>query len=473
MKTEFIKIRIFTLGGILSPGNLIKIIEVAREIGTENLQFGMRQDLIMMCNIKFKDVILEKLEVCGYQCEIVEHFNSRNIVTSYPASSIFHNTSWLRTGTYYSILEQFVEVPSLKVNIVDPMQGLSPILSGHINFIASEKRDYWYLFLRYPYEQKYHLWGYYILSDDIPKLAYFLTNCIVEEGIRDLAELRIAVSEEFQGDMPVVSKQPEYPLVNLPNYDGMHQMGDKFWIGFYRRKNDFSVEFLNELSLLCNKLRIGKISVTPWHSIIVKNINKEDLILMEILLGKHKISVQHSWLELNWQIPTLDEKAAQIKEYVYQEFDNRDVRTNGLTFGVRSREVELTTSVVISPDENDRFTVSYSRDFNQNNREYFDYKKDVSLEDLPDVLLGVCELYNKNLISQSKVIIDYDALGSEDTKNEVVRRDKYECPNCLSVYDSKYGDLSKEIIKGTYFDLLPSDYVCSTCDTSKDEFVKI
>ena len=471
-------VRIYTLGGVLSTGDLLKIIAIAKKIDSTHLHFGIRQDILMMIDKKYLKDIKTLFSEMHLKYEVVSeftsNFHSNNIVSSFSAASILKTTSWLRTGHYYSILDEFNETPQLKVNIVDPMQGLVPLLTGNINFVASEKREYWYLFIKYPESDKLELWPMYVATDDIQTVTYLIIS-LIQAGKSSVKQIKPSVDEKIGVNMPRVTKRPEYPLVPLPNYDGIHLVDDKYWIGIYKRKNDFAISFLEDLGRLCLENKIAKISLTPWHSLLVKGIEKEFVVKWEMLLNKYGINTQHSSLELNWQVPTLDEEASELKHFIYQEFDKNDIRTNGLTFGIITRNIVPSTNVVIEKmagDNNDKYKVLFSKDFNPNNKEYSVYSEDVLREDLPASLMDLTKNYVNSIEKQLNSIFEFD-LGNElEVAQKAVQEFVYECKNCLSVYDAKYGDEGQGVDEDTSFDDLPELYTCAVCEASKDDFVK-
>jgi len=49
----------------------------------------------------------------------------------------------------------------------------------------------------------------------------------------------------------------------------------------------------------------------------------------------------------------------------------------------------------------------------------------------------------------------------------------YQCSNCLTIYDKKYGDPSSNIPPGIPFEKLPTSYKCHVCDSPKNHFVAV
>lgn len=470
-------VRIYSHGGVLSPGDLLDIVSIANKVGTTHIHFGIRQDILMIVDNLYLNTLDEIFAELKLKYELISEFSSNNIVSSYPAASILRTTSWLRTGHYYSIMDEFEKTPELKVNIVDPMQGLVPLLTGNLNFVASEKREYWYLFIKYPDSDKLELWPTYITTADITKITYSIVDQLLS-GADSIKTIKPVIDNLYGTGMPKVQKRPEYPLVTLPNYDGIHQVDEEFWIGIYKRHNDFPITFIEDLCALCIENKIGKLGITPWHSLLVKGIKKEQVVKWDMLLNKYGINTQHSSLELNWQIPTLDEEAEKLKLFIYKEFDKNDIRTKGLTFGVRTRKIVPATNVIIERVPKSifrKYRILHSKDFNPNNREYVLYTDQVYKQDLPGALMDLTRNYNNSIETQSRSIFQFDLVDEEEEiEIEEVKEISYvyECAECMSVYDPVYGDEIAGVQRGTRFEDLPDSYCCAVCDAQKASFTK-
>src|SRR4051794_9248480 len=116
MTTETIYIN-FT-GGIVSPGYLKEVLEIAAGAKVKTVRFGLRQQLIL--DVPAKQVI-SFMEACAgknIQCLRKKEAHP-NIVSSYPAVNIFTNDTWVREGVYKDIFNSFDFTPKVKINICD------------------------------------------------------------------------------------------------------------------------------------------------------------------------------------------------------------------------------------------------------------------------------------------------------------------------------------------------------------------
>ncbi|MCF7560997.1 rubredoxin [Sabulilitoribacter multivorans] len=463
--------RLIINGGVLSPGELKYICEVAESLGLDAISFGSRQDIIFPNPVnKEKLKAFDKLQVV-----IPSEVRIENMVTSYVSADIFPSTSWLTGDRYLYIAEQFKHNLKLRVNITDPKQRLVPLFTGHINFIASEHEDYWYLYIRLPEWKKTVMYPALIYSWDLDKVELAIENILKEEPetIETIFEL---VSDAVDSNNRTVDKPLEVPFYPFPYYEGMNRIGDKYWLGLYWRNNRYDLAFLKAMCDLCAENKIGKISITPWKSFIVKGIPVQAKLQWEKFLGKFGINVRHSMLELNWHLPVNDIEALSLKKYLVTNFDQNDISTYGLTFGVTnfSSNAYYFTSVVVEKNKQpeilgdfivrDTYNLLYAKNFDPNTREYILHVQDVDKVELPGLLMELSQLYFEQLGTEREEAIN------EDEKKEVVEDKVYQCKDCLTIYDEIYGDITQNIEANTSFENLPETYKCSLCEAPKSSF---
>ncbi|MEO0340921.1 MAG: rubredoxin, partial [Bacteroidota bacterium] len=335
--------RVLIKGGILSPSELKQITNLIKGCGLDYLHFGSRQDILFPKTDMLDEVVSKYPQ---FSIEELMKKKHHNIVSSYVASEIFPSTSWLTGTSYLYILEQFRQKPLLEINITDPQQRLVPLFSGNLNFIASQHDDYWYLFVDLPnfaskvyYPVLVHTW-------DIAKITYAIEALYTDE--EDINVLFRKVNNSLDTQSRTIDNNLIIPFYPFPYYEGMNRMGlDQYWLGLYWRNNKYSLGFLTALCDLCFECQIGKLCITPWKSIIIKGIKKKDKLAWEKLLGSWGINVRHSSLELNWHLPVNDIEALDLKRFLVRSFDQNDISTYGLTFGITSIYSKNFTSVVI------------------------------------------------------------------------------------------------------------------------------
>lgn len=472
-KTELV--RVFTPGGVLSPTDLKKILDIAQGFENQYVHFGSRQDILFAVNETTPKELHSLFKSIKTDFEYKGE-KYQNISTSYVAFDIQPATSWLTSSTYHYIMETFDFRPSLKINICDPKQSLVPLFSGNLNFIASQHYDYWYLYLNFPdQEPSFQIWPVLIFSYDIAKVAKAIEDIYVLYTDNFSENLFQKVNDLTQSNNRNYDKVLEFPMTPFSSYEGLNKMaGDKYWLGLYWRNNNFTINFLQAVCQLCSETKVGNICITPWKSFIVKGISNKDRLKWEKLLGKNGINMRHSSLELNWHLPVLDEEALQLKRYLVKNFDQNDISTEGLTFTVKTLKLMPFTSIIIEQKQVSKFAASYdliptynvcyAKDFNPNTREYITYAKDVGKEDLAPLLMELSKLYYEQLNYHSEPTI----AGKPTTSPK--SRQVHQCKHCQTVYDARYGDPTVGIEVGTLFNKLPENYVCSLCDASKEDF---
>lgn len=467
--------RLLIKGGVLSPSELKQIIEMADALDMKTLHIGSRQDIILPKTID-EHIIEEK--IVSSNLEFLSEQKYQNIVSSYVAANIFPTTDWISSATYLYILEQFNYTPQLKINITDPKQQLVPLFTGQLNFIASNEEDYWYLYIRLPNWTTIQCYPVLIYTWDVAKVAKTIES--IFEEIESINELFEEVNNEIDTNSRTISKPLNVPFNAFPYYEGMNKMGtNKYWLGLYWRNNHYNVKFLKAMCDLCLACRIGKICLTPWKSLIIKGIPKKHKLAWEKLLGRFGVNVRHSSLELNWHLPLANERALELKRFIVRNFDQNDISTYGLTFGIRTSYGVNFTSIVIEQNPlptivksfqvRPTYNVLHCKNFNPNQLEYITYAQDMDRIELPGLLMELSQLYFEQLGEHEG---NPQAITILRTKKAVNTFDEYQCPSCLSIYDNRFGDEMNNIPKGVPFKELPLDYCCAVCETPKVHFIK-
>ncbi len=466
--------RILIKGGVTSPGELKDGITMLEAAGLETVFFGSRQDLLF----PLKKVREEQLEnMSKFQTDIIKDRSYQNIVCSYVSADIFDMTHWLKGSTYLYILERFNYQPRLKINITDPRQRLVPLFSGNLNFVASKHEDYWYLNIKLPHWNEPAYYPVLVYSWDITTFCRAIEDLHTE--VSDVDELFHILNRQLDTNNKAIDKALELPYLTFPYYEGMNRMGlDKYWLGLYWRNNKYDLSFLKELCGFCLDNSIGKICITPWKSLIIKGIKQESRQELERFLGQYGINIRHSQLEMNWHLPVDDREALELKQYLVRSFDQNDISTYGLTFGIsndagkRSHfssvilEKNTHPSIVKDYDVRPTYNVLHFRNFDPNTQVYKMYARDVDKIELPGLLMELSKKYFRQLGREER--------PETITKKEVLqqKREVYQCSGCMTVYDPLVGDERSGISPGLSFSELPDTYSCSVCEVPKAAFNK-
>ncbi|MCH7409513.1 rubredoxin [Belliella sp. DSM 111904] len=469
-------VRVFVKGGIISPGDFNKIIQVAHEQGSAYVHLGSRQDIlfpVVKKHVEVLDKTFQSINI-GYDTDKEAY---QNIVTSYTSLDVMPTTQWLASHIYHYILDTFDYQPKLKINITDPVQNLVPLFTGNVNFVASRQENYWYMFLRFS-EINQKPWC-------APMLFFGFELAQIAKRIEDLDPLASNLGYEsiYQKAMEGLKlnchpweEELQFTETITPYYEGMNRIaGGKYWLGLYWRNNKFSISFLKALCKLCMETNIGTLSLTPWKSLIVRGISEKERLSWEKLLGKFGINIRHSALELNWHIPVLNKEALDIKDFLVRALDKQDISTYGLSFSIKVSRMVLFTAIVIekcigSSDKDPvTFNVMYAKGFNPNQSEYFYFVKNIPLAVVPTVLIELSQKYYDQW--------DEDKLMLERKKEVQVvstnRFKRFQCASCLTVYDEAIGDPASGIQEGTSFSKLGQDYSCPVCDSPKSAYREV
>jgi rubredoxin len=465
--------RLIVKGGVISPGELQEIINMSMDQGLKHLSFGSRQDIIFPENFTPKD----KEKTGKHHFVFPDEKSGNNIVSSYVSTDIFANTPWLTGNKFLYVLEQFKEQPKLKVNITDPKQQLVPLFTGHINFVASHHEDYWFLYIRLPNWDKMEMYPVLIYSWNIAEVFYAIEKILIEEpdSVDMIFQL---VNDSLDTNNRTIDHPLQLPFYPFPYYEGMNKLGiDQYWLGLYWRNNLYDLDFLSAMCDLCFDCKIGKICITPWKSFIIKGIPKSRKLDWEKFLGKKGINVRHSLLELNWHLPVATEWALNLKTFLVRTLDQYDISTYGLTFGISeyNRDGHYFTSIVVEKNETpktlesmkirDTYNVLYAKNFDPNTKEYLVLAQDVDKQELPTILIELSKKYFEEL---GNTVLE---VNSPTAKKELQETDIHQCSECLTLYNSEYGDVTQGIEKGVLFKDLPGDYCCSLCEAPKSNFM--
>ena len=464
-------------GGYVSAGDLYEILLIAENVGAKHIRFGNRQQLYF----SIQDRDLETLEMemlrmgVSYEVDTDEY---PNIISSYVCDTIFSNESWLKEGVYRDIFDLFNYQPRLKINLVDQQQTFVPFFSGNLNFISSEVSNYWHFYIRFPKTNQFYHWPSLVYSDDIALLAKITEDVIFnqkehffDQKVNELFFYK-TVSSKVPTSFNHRSEPLKVPDFYLPYYEGFNKYGsNKYWLGVYRRNELFPLEFLKDVCNLCIKTRNGQIYTTPWKSVIVKGIEQTDRIAWGAILDRYRLNVRHAANELNWQIEDLSEEGLSLKQQLVREFEEADLRTYRLSFAIKTQpKTGLLGSVVIKKQSPGVFAIQHTRDFNPNSKSLIAYKNELSANDLAPALTELCEHYYSTSAKDTTQLSSNE--NKKDGKETINHRMVYQCKNCLSIYDERYGDELNGITAGTHFENL-ENYTCPVCESAKEEFAII
>jgi rubredoxin len=468
-------IRAFVKGGFLSPADLLKIMELSRSLGNKYVLFGSRQDIMFPSNGADEQSLEKAFRAINIDYELgSDQSIYQNIVSSYAVVNVVETTNWVKEDTYNVIIDGFDYMPRVKINIVDPVQGLVPLFTGELNFIASKEENYWYLYIRDPRKgQVIECWPRLIYGHDIPKIARELEKIFLELLPFTAEELHMILKNNYvRINYKPIQEKLNFPETPFPYYEGLNAMrNNQYWLGLYWRNNQYDIDFMTAACRLCQETNISKINIIPWKAFIIKGIKASDRIRWEKLMGKFGINERHSSLELNWHLPVIDREALELKKFLVRELDQQDISTHGLTFTIKTnRDMFLFTTIVIekSTTPGEHYNILYAKNFNPNNIVHHTYARHVKKEMIPSLLIELSKLYYRQLNPEKEHVTE---AKKEVYVNGFVT--SYQCSNCLTIYDKKYGDPTSNIPAGVPFEELPESYKCHVCDSAKKYFLPV
>ncbi|MEL6916142.1 MAG: FAD-dependent oxidoreductase [Bacteroidota bacterium] len=189
-----------------------------------------------------------------------------------------------------------------------------------------------------------------------------------------------------------------------------------------------------------------------------------------------ELNIRHSQLEMNWHLPVDDQDALELKKFLVRSFDQNDISTYGLTFGISNDAgkrshfasviIEKNTPPQIIKDFEVRptYNVLHFKRFDPNTQQYESYAQDVDKIELPGLLMELSKKYFEQL--------GHGQVQAPVSKNKEPHdtRTVYQCTSCYTVYDETYGDIKAGIPAGTVFAKIPEEYNCPVCDAPKTKF---
>ncbi len=466
----------------------MNILKAADKAEIRYLGFGLRQQLLMEVISENYDTLVEELQRNDIAYEIDED-NHPNIVSSYPAEEIFITRTWLSEGVYKDIFDSFNYTPKLKINVSDNQQSFTPLFTGNINWVASSGIHFWHLFIRFPKTNIIYQWKDVVYTNDIATMSEHIERTILhnEEKFSDNAEangdlLYNIIMQQQQYNVKASDSKVDLPPFMLPYYEGLNRYNNRYWLGIYRRDEQFSIKFLYDVCAVCLATKIGQLCSTPWKSLIIKGIEEKDRRLWNEVLGKYQVNVRHAANELNFQVEDNCKDGLQLKNFLVKHLHKDDIRTFGICIGIKTRrKSEVFSSILVRRrplitiagiDFFYRYDILCAQDFNPNERTGDVFSRNNFKWMLPEQLRrAIISFYafNSN---------NHEAFKKTKPKKESIVKETavvfvHQCPNCFTVYDEVVGEPENNIAAGTDFENLPATYCCPLCETQKQEFVKV
>ena len=478
------KIKLFVPGGRLAIDDFTHLLELCKLIGVNHFQFGRRQEIIIRLPKERLPNFERSLKGFMYEVEGENGYSHHNVISSFLTHEICPSTYWLRGSTILEILDSIDWLPTIRVSITDLKQDMVYSFTGDINFIPSDQENFWHVYLRNRAGGNLWYFPFIVHSDDIHRVVsvYEQEHKNEEETIESKIE---TLHSQLQGRLTATTYEPQINVAEFFNYEGIYNYGeDKYWLGIYKRETRFQFSELESIVSLCKQHMIGYMHITPWKSLVVKDILSENIVDWKLLLAQNGLSIGHSHAELNWQINDFDEDAYDLKAYLRKEIAANDVANTGVIIGINNDKNYSFSHIIIEKtpflklfgtNEVSTYTIYNRKDFNPTYNEFEVHKKWVTKSGLLNALKSAFECYYEKAYKEPSTFTAKPLQIEKDKvlKDKVVNETVHQCDCCGTVYFSEIGDMDRDIIPGTSFKLLPETYTCSLCDAPKQSFKPI
>lgn len=469
-------LQILTHGGSIAPNDLRQIVGWATDYGLTSLEVGNRQSILLNPPTNtIREDLTRRIYALSIPADLPDS-GVQNIVSSLPAVDLFADTPWLTAGVYLDVLAQFADYsPRLKVNFVDPAQPLVAPFTGNINFVASPESGYWYVFLRPSGSVRRYQWPILIESESAAAFVrsveqHYFANA-ADTGVRaTLDTFYRAVMADFQGRTRKADNGLSSSSTGTPVYEGFHSMRNgNYWLGLFRKQYAFSLDFMAALCDLCRDTRIGKLYLTPYKTLLMKDIRPTDRPVWDRLLGRFGIRTNLPAWHLNWQLPNADSHSVEVKNQLLYQLDDTDVRTDDLSFAVNVPFSEAAASVVLQRNGSpSTFDIYQRTGYSTTNVQYVLFAKSQPLAQISQSIRQLSLAYYEKV----SLGTDEPALPVPDPSFAAPQYLIHECPYCLSRYDARHGEPHRHIAPGTAFADLSHDYACGLCEGAKADFTE-
>ena len=169
----------------------------------------------------------------------------------------------------------------------------------------------------------------------------------------------------------------------------------------------------------------------------------------------------------------------KLKKFLVANFDQNDISTYGLTFGITdyNKKAYYFTAIVIEKNKQpevlgsfksrDTYNLLYAKNFDPNTLEYITHVQDIDKVELPGLLMELSKMYFETLGDEK------ETPKKETEAKKEIETEVYQCSECLTIYDPIYGDSTQDIPTNTPFEELPEAYCCSLCEAPKSSLNKL
>ena len=464
--------RVYAPGGVISPHDLRVIAGTSNTLGYGMLRAGLRQD-ILVPNIPAMEErrfcsLISPMKACIYSAE-----NPPNITSSYAAAELGNTTPWADSDTYQNIIKSFDFQPWLRVNVADPRQNLFPVGGGDINFIASKTEDVWHVVLHLPYMNEAQRLPAGIEGERLAEFVRDVERIVLGEDEPTAAAILESIRQKWKKGLVVLDEDPEAAPPAYGSYGGFHAMpkGGGQWLGTGARDALFDFYFVDEICRMAVELGVATLGISPWNALLVKNIRDGAVANWKTLLSRHGIAEQRGHAEL-WFTSETDGADARARKSFSEQTGALCAAAPGLSFtlGDFSRaETAVLIRRIAKPAgvfwRKESFTIFAREKLDRRSAQLNLFAEKIPAAEVPARLAELTEKFRAEQIARTQAVVE--AAKKENGGPH------YQCPDCLTRYDRKYGDPENGVVAGTPFADVPPMWQCPLCETAKNRFAEV
>ena len=463
-----------TAGGRIPFSVLRHAAELAMVHGNGCITLGSRQEIILgEIQSQSRDRVRRELGSL-----LVEHHPRRpNIVTTRPVAGRAGRTPWLSDGAYESVLSQFMTAPAIPVNLSDPRQGVLPLYTGQINFIASPEPGYWHVSFNARGQLRPIVLSTAVHGDGVPAATFVVQNAIMHDNALDLPELQRTLVENLGGlarELPpsVAVRHDEVRPVEGFEFDAQ---SDCYTLGIPVLAQPLPGAFLVDLCLAARGLSIATAGLTPWQSLLIHGISSSARADFERLLLRHRVSIHTgAWDSACFQdihTPGAVKAGAELLSALNQNFPH----PGGLRIGLTDHcGVIPDTPIVVRAETpparwpfrpEPRFNVYVRENFDRFNPMLISCATGVGAGRMRHVVLDLVERFGAG--QAAGVPLATQLLPAPLRGVALI----HQCAECHTEYSEQYGDPLGGIDAGTPFAELPANWNCPTCGATQSKYI--
>lgn len=453
---------------------LRRAAELAMVHGNGLVRLGSRQEIVLgAIPSNSRDRVRRELGVL-----LVEHHPRHpNIVTTRPGAGRSGRTPWLSDGAYEAILTQFVTPPALPVNFSDPRQGMLPLHTGQINFVATPEPQFWQVSFNARDLLRPTTLSMAIHSEGVAAAAFVIQHALLRDNAVDLPDLHSTLEACLGGLTRNIAPG------SIPSYEAVRPLigfceddrNDACSLGISALNQPLPGQFLVDLGLAARAESIATAGITPWQSLVIHGIPPRAREHFERLLLRHKVATAVGpWERVcfnDLRSPTATAAGASLLASLNENFPHPGSLRIGLT--EHGAVIPDTPIVVQASVQNTRWPARPQIAFKVYVRENFERfggllipcGRGIGCARMIGAVEEVIERYGMGQFAGPPVAAPMAASVAPAGRDL-----RYRCVECHTEYSEHYGDPLGGVEVGTPFEELPDDWQCPTCGAPGSTF---